>query len=44
VQWRGYLLLGPPGQRKRYPVYWLGEGTWDCYYEDEILPVNQMPF
>jgi len=44
IRWRGYLLLGPPGQRRRVPVYWLGEVCWDCYYEDELLPLNQMPF
>ncbi|MDO7849835.1 hypothetical protein Q5H92_25975 [Hymenobacter sp. M29] len=44
IHWRGYLLLGPPGQRKRHPVYWLGEPDWDCDFEDEIFSVNQMPF
>jgi hypothetical protein len=45
VHWRGYLLLGPRGQRRRYPVYWLGEETGDeCYYEDELHSLNALPF
>jgi hypothetical protein len=45
VFWRGYLLLGPPGQRRRVPVYWLGEEQhWDCYYEDELEPIGALPF
>ena len=44
VQWRGYLLLGPAGQRHRVAVYWLGELHWDCHYEDEIISIGQLPF
>ncbi|MBO2010903.1 hypothetical protein [Hymenobacter negativus] len=44
VQWRGYLVLGPPGQRRRVPIYWLGEAHWDCYYEDELVPIESLPF
>jgi hypothetical protein len=39
----GYLRVGPLGQR-RVPVYWLGEPHWDCYYEDELLPIESLPF
>lgn len=42
VQWRGYLRV--PGQRRRVPVYWLGEPHWDCHYEDELLPIDSLPF
>lgn len=42
VLWRGALRV--PGQRKRMPVYWLGEPHWDCYYEEELLPINALPF
>jgi len=24
IHWRGYLLPGSPGQRRRNPMYWLG--------------------
>jgi hypothetical protein len=44
IHWRGQLLLGSPGRRYRVNVYWLGEPHWDCHYEDEISPVNQLPF
>ena len=44
IRWRGYLVLGPPGQRYRVPVYWLGPPHWDCYYEDEIRAIGQLPF
>ena len=43
VQWRGQLVLGPAGRRYRVSVYWLGEPHWDCYYEDEVLAVGQLP-
>lgn len=44
IQWRGYLVLGEPGQRKRYPVYWLGENCWDCHFEDELVDLSLLPF
>jgi len=44
IRWRGQLLLGPPGRRYRVNVYWLGAPHWDCYYEDEILAIGQLPF
>lgn len=44
MRWRGYLLLGLPGQRKRYPIYWLGEPDWDCYFEDELMSLTELPF
>ncbi|NKI91590.1 hypothetical protein [Hymenobacter artigasi] len=44
IQWRGQLQLGPPGQKERVDVYWLGEPHWDCYYEEELLAIGQLPF
>ena len=44
VEWRGQLVLGPAGRRYRVDVYWLGPPHWDCYYEDEILSISQLPF
>ena len=44
IEWRGYLQVGPPGQPRRVPVYWLGKPHWVCCYEDELLPIHALPF
>ena len=44
VRWRGWLVQGPPGQRHRIDVYWLGADTWDCYYGDQLWSIGQHPF
>ena len=44
MEWRGYLRVGPPGQRRRVPVYGLGKPHGDCSYEHELLPSTRFHF